>query len=84
MTTVGFGDICAYNRGEMIVASLSMIIGAIILGYVVGHVSLLLEDYHITETIRRKNLEVLTNYCVFIIIYIFFISSFFSLLFNYI
>lgn len=65
MTTVGFGDIYAVTVPEKIIASIIMVFGAAVLGYIMGNVSLLLQEYDLTSAIQRKNMEALKSYCVY-------------------
>lgn len=65
MTTVGFGDIYAVTVSEKLIASIIMVFGAAVLGYIMGNVSLLLQEYDLTSAIQRKNMEALKSYCVY-------------------
>lgn len=65
MTTVGFGDIYAVTVPEKLIASIIMVFGAAVLGYIMGNVSLLLQEYDLTSAIQRKNMEALKSYCVY-------------------
>lgn len=57
MTTVGYGDINASNDTERLLAILSMLVGASVFGYVVGNVTVLVENIDPQQALRKEKME---------------------------
>lgn len=64
MTTTGFGDIHQTNEYEIIISCIAMIAGATGMGYIIGKVTLILQEFNITEYLQRSRIELLQSYCV--------------------
>ncbi|GMH84089.1 hypothetical protein TL16_g09811 [Triparma laevis f. inornata] len=62
MTTVGYGDVTPATDGERIYASLIMIMGATVFGYIVGSVSGLASNPHGALARENERISTLTNY----------------------
>ncbi|GMH86577.1 hypothetical protein TrST_g13891 [Triparma strigata] len=62
MTTVGYGDVTPATDGERIYASLIMIMGATVFGYIVGSVSGLASNPHGAVARENERISTLANY----------------------
>lgn len=64
MTTVGYGDINTTNNIERGVALLSMLVGASLFGYVVGNVTVLMENLNPGAALRREKMDLVKEFVV--------------------
>ncbi|CAM9123551.1 unnamed protein product, partial [Chrysoparadoxa australica] len=57
MTTVGYGDVNTSNNLERGFAVLSMIVGASVFGYIIGNVTVIVENFNVEEAIEREKMD---------------------------
>jgi len=62
MTTVGYGDINPANNGERIMAILTMLLGASVFGYVIGNVTVMMENMDMQATLYREKMDRVKEY----------------------
>lgn len=61
LTTVGYGDIKAYNNKERIMACLSMIIGIFLYSYIIGSLTNLLSNLDVREAKLTRKLDIVNR-----------------------
>ncbi|OMJ85063.1 hypothetical protein SteCoe_13718 [Stentor coeruleus] len=61
LTTVGYGDIRAYNSNERIFACMSMIIGIFLYSYIIGSLTNLLSNLDIREAKLTRKLDIVNR-----------------------
>lgn len=62
MTTVGYGDINPANNGERIMAMFTMLLGASVFGYVIGNVTVMMENMDMQATLYREKMDRVKEY----------------------
>jgi len=62
MTGVGYGDIYAVNDGERIFSIIAQVIGAAVFGFLIGHISTLLEKLDVRAAALKNKMGVLREY----------------------
>jgi len=63
MTTVGYGDIHPRSDGERIYATIAMIFGATMFGYIIGSIAALAGQERGVEAVSKKRLSMVRNVC---------------------
>jgi CRP-like cAMP-binding protein len=61
LTTVGYGDIKAYNSNERVFACLSMIIGIFLYSYIIGSLTNLLSNLDVREAKLTRKLDIVNR-----------------------
>eukprot|EP01029_Cantina_marsupialis_P008279 TRINITY_DN1966_c1_g2_i3.p1 TRINITY_DN1966_c1_g2~~TRINITY_DN1966_c1_g2_i3.p1 ORF type:complete len:1326 (+),score=370.72 TRINITY_DN1966_c1_g2_i3:205-4182(+) len=61
-TTVGFGDIVPVSTFERFCAIFAMLVGAVVFGYLVGNITIVMENYNIEKTQYRLRMDTLIEY----------------------
>jgi len=62
MTTVGYGDINPANNSERIFAVVTMLIGASVFGYIIGNVSVMMENIDLHTALYREKMDRVKEY----------------------
>eukprot|EP00621_Florenciella_sp_RCC1693_P015298 CAMPEP_0182550602 /NCGR_PEP_ID=MMETSP1323-20130603/41989_1 /TAXON_ID=236787 /ORGANISM="Florenciella parvula, Strain RCC1693" /LENGTH=60 /DNA_ID=CAMNT_0024762147 /DNA_START=21 /DNA_END=200 /DNA_ORIENTATION=- len=57
MTTVGYGDINTANDTERIYAIFGMLVGATVFGYVIGNVTVMMENIDMQSAFYREKMD---------------------------
>ena len=62
LTTVGYGDITPTNQAELVYASVTLLVGGLAFGYMIGNISSMIEQLNRQQSLVRDKMDVIKDY----------------------
>jgi len=62
MTTVGYGDVKAISNAERGLSIFAMLLGASVFGYVIGNVTVMMENFDLQSALYREKMDRVKEY----------------------